>query len=749
MESTSNKINNKKLNKDAKLAKAGTDIIFTRLIKKIKAYAPNIDEELLTRAYLTAKKYHGDQLRKSGEPFIMHPLEVANILAEIGLDQTSIVAAILHDLVEDTEFSLVNIEKEFGEEIAKIINGVTKLDKIIFHNKEERQVENLRKIIIAMSEDIRIILVKLADRLHNMRTLSSLSNEKRRLNAVETLEVYAPIAHRLGMFKIKSELEDLSFKYLYPKEYIKIKDMVTDKIAERKVLIDEAMETVRKKLKEAGIPAEINGRSKSYYSIYNKITKQNRKFEDIYDLIAIRVIVNDIKSCYEVLGIIHYIWKPVPGKFKDYMANPKFNMYRSLHTIVIGSKGKPIEIQIRTFEMHKVAEYGIAAHYKYKEGNLKTSDFDKRIAWIRQVLDWQRELKDPRDYMESLKLDLFEEEVFVFTPKGRVIDLPKGSTPIDFAYQIHTDVGHNCIGTKINNKMVPIETVLENGNIVEIIVSKTPKGPSRDWLNVVKTSRARNKIKQWFSKEEKHETYSEGREIMLKILRKNGLSFKSVPPEIFEDVAKEVNFEKAEMLFRSIGSHKVSPHQIYTKLIRKLNQTEKGQGKEEEIDIEKLYPREAHREAKSGIKVKGMEDVLVNIAKCCNPIPGDKIVGYITRGKGISVHREDCTNVSTLMKNDSQRFLEVSWDKKAPSRFNAEIQVEAMNRTKLLRDITNVIGEYDINIISVSTLSKRKNGHIKLRFVIEISNKYIIKDIIKNLNQIDSIYDAFRVLPRK
>jgi len=748
MEPTSNKINNKKLNKDAKLAKAGTDIIFTRLIKKIKAYAPNIDEELLTRAYLTAKKYHGDQLRKSGEPFIVHPLEVANILAEIGLDQTSIVAAILHDLVEDTEFSLVNIEKEFGGEIAKIINGVTKLDKIIFHNKEERQVENLRKIIIAMSEDIRIILIKLADRLHNMRTLSSLSNEKRRLKAVETLEVYAPIAHRLGMFKIKSELEDLSFKYLYPKEYIKIKDMVIDKIAERKVLIDEAMETVRKKLKEAGIPAEINGRSKSYYSIYNKITKQNRKFEDIYDLIAIRVIVNDIKSCYEVLGIIHYIWKPVPGKFKDYMANPKFNMYRSLHTIVIGSKGKPIEIQIRTFEMHKVAEYGIAAHYKYKEGNLKTSDFDKRIAWIRQVLDWQRELKDPRDYMESLKLDLFEEEVFVFTPKGRVIDLPKGSTPIDFAYQIHTDVGHNCIGTKINNKMVPIETVLENGNIVEIIVSKTPKGPSRDWLNVVKTSRARNKIKQWFSKEEKHETYSEGREIMLKILRKNGLSFKSVPPEIFEDVAKEVNFEKAEMLFRSIGSHKVSPHQIYTKLIRKLNQTEKGQEKEEEIDIEKLYPREVHREAKSGIKVKGM-DVLVNIAKCCNPIPGDKIVGYITRGKGISVHREDCTNVSTLMKNDSQRFLEVSWDKKAPSRFNAEIQVEAMNRTKLLRDITNVIGEYDINIISVSTLSKRKNGHIKLRFVIEISNKYIIKDIIKNLNQIDSVYDSFRVLPRK
>jgi len=749
MKSTSNKIDSKKLNKDAKLARADTDIIFTKLIKKIKAYTPNVDEELLTRAYLTAKKYHGNQLRKSGEPFVIHPLGVANILAEIGLDQTSIVAAILHDLVEDTELSLENIKKEFGEETAKIINGVTKLDKIIFHNKEERQVENLRKIIIAMSEDIRIILVKLADRLHNMRTLSSLSNEKRRINAVETLEVYAPIAHRLGMFKIKSELEDLSFKYLYPKEYTKIKDMVTDKVAERKALIDEAMETVRKKLKETGIPAEINGRAKSYYSIYNKITKQNRKFEDIYDLIAIRVIVNDIKSCYEVLGIIHYIWKPVPGKFKDYIANPKFNMYRALHTIVIGNKGKPIEIQIRTFEMHKIAEYGIAAHYKYKEGNLKTSDFDKRIAWIRQVLDWQRELKDPRDYMESLKLDLFEEEVFVFTPKGRVIDLPRGSTPIDFAYQIHTDVGHNCIGAKINNKMVPIETILENGNIVEIIVSKTPKGPSRDWLNVVKTSRARNKIKQWFSKEEKQETYSEGREIMLKILRKNGLSFKSVPPEIFEEVAKEVNFEKAEMLFRSIGSHKVSPHQIYTKLIRKLSQTEKRQGKEEEIDIEKLYPREGYREAQSGIKVKGMEGVLVNIAKCCNPIPGDNIVGYISRGKGISVHRSDCTNVSTLMKNDSQRFLEVSWDKKAPSRFNAEIQVEAMNRTKLLRDITNVIGEYDINIISVSTLSKHKNGHMKLRFVIEISNKYIIKDIIKNLNQIDSVYDAFRVLPRK
>jgi len=736
-----------KLNNKVKVKDANTDHMFKRLVKNIKSYDPHIDEDILKKAYLISKKYHSGQYRKSGEPFIVHPLEVASILADIELDQTSIVAAILHDLVEDTEFSLEKVKREFGNETANIINGVTKLDKIVFHSREERQVENLRKMIIAMSEDVRIIIVRLADRLHNMRTLSSLSKEKRQLKSMETLEVYAPIAHRLGIFKVKSELEDLSFKYLYPKEYKKIKDMVREKIVERKLLTDEAMNIVGKKLKEARISAEINGRVKNYYSIYSKVTKQNRKFEDIYDLIAIRIIVNDIKSCYGVLGIIHYIWKPVPGKFKDYIANPKFNMYRSLHTVVIGNKGKPLEIQIRTYEMHKVAEYGIAAHYKYKEGDLKHSDFDKRIAWIRQILDWQRELKDPQDYMESLKLDLFEDEVFVFTPKGKVIDLPRGSTPIDFAYQIHTDIGQNCIGAKINNKMVPIETVLENGNIVEIIVSKSPKGPSRDWLNEVKTSRARNKIKQWFSKEERQETYNTGREIMLKVLRKNGLSFKSISSDIFEYVAKEVNFDKVETLFRNIGSHRISAHQVYTKLIRRLNQTEKKG--EKELTIEDLYQKERKRKAPSGIKVRGMEGVLVNIAKCCNPVPGDKIIGYITRGKGISVHRVDCNNIATLMKNDKQRFLEVSWDRQAPFKFNVEIQIEALDRTKLLRDVTNMISEYDLNIISANTLSQYKNGHARLRFIIEISNKYIIKDIIKNFKQIDSVYDAFRVLPGK
>jgi len=722
------------------------DLIFKKLIKKIRSYNPTIDEKLLEKAYLTSKKYHQNQYRKSGEPFIIHPLEVAGILADIELDQTSIVSAILHDVVEDTDYSLEKAKKEFGQKTANIINGVTKLDKIIFNSKEEQQVSNIRKMIIAMSEDVRIILVKLADRLHNMRTLYSLEKEKRHINSLETLEVYAPIAHRLGINQVKSELEDLSFKYLHQREYEKIKNMVNENLEERKSLVDEAIKIVNKKIEEVKISADISGRIKNYYGVYNKITKQNRKFEDIYDIVAIRIIVDNVKSCYAVLGIIHSLWKPVPGRFKDFIANPKFNMYQSLHTTVIGIRGKPLEIQIRSFEMHKVAEYGIAAHYKYKEGGFKKlSEFDKRVAWIRQILDWQKELKDPQDYMESLKLDLFEEEVFVFTPKGKVVNLPRGSTPIDFAYQIHTDIGHNAIGAKLNGVMVPIESILENGDIVEVIVSKTPKGPSRDWLNVVKTSRARNKIKQWFSKEQRQETYNAGREIMLKVLRKNSMSFKSVSTEIFEEVAKDMNFDKVDTLFGSIGSHKVSAHQVFTKIVKILNQKEP----KKELTIEDIHRKEEEKKERSGIKVKGMEDVLVTIARCCNPVPGDKIVGYITRGKGISVHRVDCNNVNTLMSSEKQRFIDVGWDERAPYKFNAEIQIEALDRTKLLRDITNVIGEYDLNILRANSLRIDRSGHVKFRFLIEISNKYILKDVINNLKLIDSVYDVFRILPRK
>ncbi len=735
---------NLELNKKTK--KINTDLIYNKLIKKIKSYNPNVDEQLVQKAYQTSKKHHQNQYRKSGGPFIVHPLEVAGILASLELDQVSIISAILHDVIEDTDYSLEAAKKDFGPKIANIIDGVTKLDKIVFTSKEEQQVNNIRKMIIAMSEDVRIILVKLGDRLHNMRTLFPLDEEKRRIISSETLEVYAPIAHRLGIYQIKSELEDLSFKYLYPKEYEKIKNMIDEKLEERKSLIDEAVKIISKKLKEVKISADIGGRIKTYYSVYNKIIKQNRKFEDIYDIIAIRIIVSDIKNCYAVLGIIHSLWKPVPGRFRDFIANPKFNMYQSLHTTVIGVKGKPVEIQIRTYEMHKFAEYGIAAHYKYKEGGFKKlSEFDKRVAWIRQILDWQKELKDPQEYMESLKLDLFEEEVFVFTPKGKVLNLPRGATTIDFAYQIHTDVGHNIIGSKINGIMAPIETALENGDIVEIIVSKTNKGPSRDWLNVVKTSSARNKIKQWFSKEQRQETYNIGRDIMLKVLRKNGLSFKSVPAEIFDEVTKDMNLGKVETLFRNIGSHKISAHQVYTKIIKKLSLQEP----EKELTIEDIHRKEVVKKESSGIKVKGMEDVLVTIARCCNPVPGDNIIGYITRGKGISIHRIDCTNVKASMSSEKQRFIDVYWDKKAPYKFNTEIQIDALDRTKLLRDITNTISEYDLNIVWANSLRTDKSGHIKFRFLIEISNKYILKDVINNIKQIDSVYDAYRILPRK
>jgi len=734
------KIKNKK-----NLKNLDTDLVFEKLVKKVKKYNKDLDIGLLEKAYRTAQKYHKDQFRKSGEPFVVHPLEVANILAEIELDQVTIIAALLHDVLEDTDIKLDNVKRKFGSQAARIIDGVTKLDKLVFSTNEERQVENLRKMIIAMSEDIRIIILKLADRLHNMRTLSFLEEDKKKKKALETLELYVPIAHRLGISQIKFELEDLSFKYLYPKQYEKVRAMVKEKIQKRKSLIDEAITTVDSKLKEVGISARITGRKKTYYSIYSKITSQNRPLDDIYDLIALRIIVDDVKNCYAALGIIHSMWRPLPGRFKDYIANPKFNMYQSLHTTVIGNKGEPLEIQIRTMDMHRVAEYGIAAHYKYKEGSQEFSEFDKRIAWIREVMDWQKELKDPRDYMEALKLDLFEEEVFVFTPKGKVINLPKGSTPIDFAYQVHTDIGHNCIGAKVNGQMVPIERVLESGSIIEIITSKTQKGPSRDWLNVVKTSRARNKIKQWFSKEERQESYNAGREMLLKILRKNSLSYKDISSKILDAVSKEMNFENTDSLFRNVGSHKVSAHQVFTKIVKHLNQTEKSK----EFTLEDIGTREEVVKKESGIIVKGMDGVLVTLARCCNPVPGDEIIGYITRGRGISVHRTDCTNIGSLKENEEQRFIDVSWDNKTPFKFNAEIQIEAIDRTKLLRDITNVISEYDINIVSANTVSASQNGQIKLRFLLEISNKYILKDVINNIKQINSIYDAYRVLPRK
>jgi GTP pyrophosphokinase len=534
---------------------------------------------------------------------------------------------------------------------------------------------------------------------------------------------------------------------LYPKQYAKIKEMVQEKIKLRQSQVDDSIKMISEKLKEVNIPADISGRIKSYYSIYNKISHQNRDIDEIFDLIAIRIIVEDVKSCYAALGIIHAVWKPVPGRFKDYVANPKFNMYQSLHTTVISQKGDPLEIQIRTFEMHKFAEYGIAAHYKYKEGILAPTEFDKRISWIRQLLDWQKELKDPQDYLESLKLDLFEEEIFVFTPKGKVINLPRGATPIDFAYFIHTDIGHNCIGAKVDGVMVPIESQLENGNIVEIITSKTPKGPSRDWLSIIKTSAARNKIKQWFSKEERQESYNSGRELMLKTLRKNSLSFKDIPSRIFDEVASDLNYENMDMLLRNIGSHKISVHQVFTRILKKLNQESAPQ---KDMTIEDITSRPtAPKKTGSGIIVKGMDNVLVTIAKCCNPVPGDNILGYITRGKGISVHRDDCNNVLMLKQNDEPRFIEVTWDNYAPYKFNAEIQVEAIDRTKLLRDITNVISEYDLNIINASTLRSNKAGNVKFRFIIEISNKYILKDIINNLRQVNSVYDVYRVLPRK
>jgi len=715
---------------------------FEQLIEKVKKYATEEDVNLIKKAYEFAKEYHDGQERNSGEPYIVHPLEVALILADLELDIASVVAGLLHDVVEDTSASLQQIEQEFGSEIASLVDGVTKLGKLEFTSKLEQQAENYRKMLIAMAKDIRVILIKLADRLHNMRTLKYLPPEKQRQKAQETIDIYAPLAHRLGISKIKWELEDLALRYLDPEGYYDLVEKIAKKRVEREEYIRKIISLISEKLKEANIEVgQIDGRPKHFYSIYRKMKQQGKTLEEIYDLFAIRIIVNSVKDCYGVLGIIHTLFKPMPGRFKDYIAMPKPNMYQSLHTTVIGPEGEPFEVQIRTFDMHRTAEYGIAAHWKYKEGRIKSTDEDEKFAWLRELLEWQKELKDAKEFMESLKINLFSDEVFVFTPKGDVISLPQGSTPIDFAYAIHSEIGNKMAGAKVNGKLVPIDYELKNGDIVEIITSPNVHGPSQDWLKIVKSPQAKSKINAWFKKERKEENIQKGKDILEKEIKKLNLPLQyAFKEDVLQAVAQRYGYRTAEDMFAALGYGGITVGKIALRIKEEIKKYIKEDGAKE-VQLEK--PKPAKPSSNNGILVKGVENILVRLAKCCNPVPGDEVIGYITRGRGVSIHRRDCPNVEQYLK-EPERIVEAEWNVTKDAKFDAQIHVLANDRTGILMDITNLLGENKISVKAIQGRTTR-DRIANINLTVEISSTEQLEKIIRKLRKIDSVFDVQRV----
>ena len=721
---------------------------FDKKLNMLKTKAQQVygDEGVkkIKEAYAFAENAHKSQLRSSGEPYIIHPLEVALILMDLGLDVDTVVAGLLHDVVEDTGVPIEELTKLFGAEVADLVDGVTKLGKIAFKTKEEQQAENLRKMFLAMAKDIRVIIIKLADRLHNLRTLEYVDEEKQREKAYETLEIYAPLAHRLGIFKIKWELEDTSLRYIDPKGYYDLVEKIAIKRREREKYIQEIIETLEKKLDEMNIEAEIEGRPKHFYSIYRKMYMQHKTFEEIYDLLAIRVIVNTVKDCYGVLGVVHTLWKPIPGRFKDYIAVPKPNMYQSLHTTVIDSRGELFEIQIRTWEMHRTAEYGIAAHWKYKEGKKSSSDFDEKLAWLRQLLEWQSDLKDAREFMESLKIDLFTDEVFVFTPKGDVVDLRKGATPLDFAYAIHSDVGNQCVGAKVNGRIVPLDYVLQTGDIVEILTSSSSSGPSRDWLNIVKTSQAKNKIKQFFKRERREENIEKGKEMLEREARRQGYSLSQLLSKDWpETVWRKYGFNSVEDMYAALGYGGITTNQILFRLIDEYKKANKQERAENLTTKKDTKPQKSHTANDKGIKVKGIENIMVRLSKCCNPVPGDVIIGYITRGRGVSIHRVDCINLKDPLV-EPQRFIEVEWVDEYKASFSSEIQILARDRQMLLADITKAMSDMKVNVTAVNARTT-KNKQVVINIMIEINDIEQLRRVIKQIEKIDNVLDAYRV----
>ena len=714
----------------------------------------DIDRARVQDAFVFACEHHAAQRRKSGEDFIVHPVGVARICASMRLDTEALCAALLHDTVEDTSASIEEVRERFGEEIAAIVDGVTKLTGITFQSRDEAQANNYRKMMVAMATDVRVILIKLADRLHNMRTLDAMPKQKQIEKARETLEIYAPLAHRLGIHAIKWELEDLAFATLHPRKYQEIKGLVAQQRDEREHYVTEAGEYLERELEQVAIQAQIAGRAKHFYSIYSKMTKKGREFNEIYDLTAMRVIVDSVKDCYGAVGVIHSLWKPLPGRFKDFIAMPKFNMYQSLHTTVIGPEGRPLEIQIRTQEMHEMAEFGVAAHWVYKQqegeerGSWQAAGEDAKLKWLRSMLDWQKELSDPREFMETLRTDLFEEEVYVFTPKGEVRSLASGATPLDFAYEVHTEIGHRCVGARVNGKIVPLHYELRSGDIVEILTAKRERGPSRDWLAMGKTTRARNKIKAWFKAESRQDTEHTGRELLQEHLRKQGLPAQKITGSaLLADVIREVGYRKADDFYIALGAAKVSPKLVVGKVMQRLKQGESADGEESASDILRVgrqRRRPTRTSGQYGIRVEGVEDVMLRLAKCCRPVPGDAIVGYISLGRGITIHREDCPNTAMLRKNP-ERFTEVAWEGDQETAFIVEIQIDAWDRHRLLEDLSRAFSESGANILEARCLSMPPM--VKNRFVVEVADTHTLRGAISRLRNTDSVFDAYRVTP--
>ncbi len=713
-------------------------------IEKVKQYNPHYDLSRIIKAFNFADSAHQGQYRKSGEKYFVHPMSVALILAELELDENTIIAGLLHDVIEDTKCKFDEIKREFGEEVALLVDGVTKLGKFTYETKEERQAENLRKMFLAMAKDIRVILIKLADRLHNMRTLKYMNEAKKKEKAMETLEIYVPIAHRLGISKIKWEFEDLCLRHIDPEGYYDLVEKVAKKRREREEYINIVINELKEDINKLHVEYDIYGRPKHFYSIYKKMVYQHKSFEEIFDLTAIRIIVDNLKDCYAILGIAHTKWKPIPGRFKDYIAMPKPNMYQSLHTTVIGPMGEPFEIQIRTWEMHRVAEYGIAAHWKYKEGvDEEEEEIDKKLSWLRQLLEWQRELKDPKEFMESLKIDLFTNQVFVFTPKGDVIDLPVGSTSVDFAYKIHSDVGNMCIGAKVDGRIVPLDHKLKTGNIIEILTSNNSNGPSRDWLKFVKSTQAKNKIRQWFKKERREENTQRGKELLEKEVKRQGYPTKELlKTEWLNEIIKKLRFNNIQDLYAAVGYGGIALNQVIPKL-KELYREEHKEVKslEESEDVQgNISKRKREKKTQQGVKVKGIDNILVRFAKCCSPVPGDEIIGYITRGRGVTIHRGDCPNIQND-PNSFDRLIDVEWDSGEKISYSTEIQIVARDRKGILAEMTNVISEVKLHVSAINARTTKEKLAI-INLTIEISD---IQQLSKLMNKFRSMKDVIDV----
>ena len=729
----------------------------SEFLNTILEYNSKYDIDLIGRAYDVAEEMHRGQLRKSGEPYLIHPMAVAEILADLGMDEETIIAGLLHDVVEDTPYTSEELASDFGDEVELLVDGVTKLGSLKFESKEERQAENLRKMFLAMSKDIRVLIIKLSDRLHNLRTINYMTHDKIIEKCRETLDIYAPLAARLGIYTMKMELEDIALKFLEPEAYYDLAEQVSQRKGEREDAINNVVDKIRSSLEEIDINFDIYGRSKHFYSIYKKMKYQHKNLDEIFDLMAVRIIVDSIRDCYAVLGLVHTMWTPIPGRFKDYIAMPKPNMYQSLHTTVMGESGKPFEIQIRTYEMHRIAEYGIAAHWKYKEGI--TSDKEEvKLSWLRQALEWQKDVKDPKEFMESLKMDLFSSQVFVFTPQGDVIELPAGSTPLDFAFKIHSDVGCKCVGAKINGKMVTIDHILENGDIIEIITSPNAAGPSIDWLKIAKSSSARNKIRQWLKKENKTDNIDKGKDLIDKYIRKKGYDPRTLLKNAYINrAAKELNFRNTDELYTQL-SNGGSIQTKFTNMLLKYDAETRAEEAEKEKTLlenlneisEKTQKRVQHdknrhkNDDNSGVIVEGVDNLMIRIARCCSPVPGDDIIGFITKGRGISVHRTDCDNLKSLPESEKERCIKVSWDTQQPERsFNAEISLIAKDQKGMLSNISKVCEDMDVHIAGLNAKAD-KDETVRINLTLAIQDKIQMEKICRSLKNVPGIMEAYR-----